>query len=104
MAIDSIMNPATGAGALGNVTKIGSGAGAETITGPSFGDVLKQSTEAAIDTMRAGEKASAQAVTGKADLNDVVQAVTSAELTLQTVVAIRDRLVNALQEVIRMPV
>lgn len=54
--------------------------------------------------MKAGEKASAQAVTGEASLTDVVEAVTDAEMTLQTVVAIRDRMLNAYQEIMRMPV
>lgn len=98
-----IITPAAASGAYASTAKIG-GAASGVAGGASFGDVLKESTEAAINTMKAGEKASAEAVTGNADLNDVVQAVTSAELTLQTVVAIRDRLVNALQEVMRMPV
>ena len=70
----------------------------------NFGDVLEKTARATIDTLRGGEKVSAEAVMGEADLNDVVQAVTAAELTLQTVVAVRDRLVTALQEVIRMPI
>ena len=98
-----VISPSAASGAYAANASLG-GAGAQTIGQPSFGDVLKQSTESAISTMKAGEVASAQAVTGNADLNDVVQAVTSAELTLQTVVAVRDRLVNALQEVLRMPV
>ena len=47
---------------------------------------------------------SAMAVTGEADITDVVQAVTSAELTLQTVVAVRDRMISAYQEIMRMPI
>jgi flagellar hook-basal body complex protein FliE len=44
-----------------------------------------------------------QALAGQADLTDVVIAVTNAEVTLQTVVAIRDRVIQAYQEIIRMP-
>jgi flagellar hook-basal body complex protein FliE len=47
---------------------------------------------------------SAKAVTGEADLTDVVTAVTNAELTLQTVVSVRDRLISAYQEIMRMPI
>ena len=43
------------------------------------------------------------AAVGKADLNDVVQAVTNAEVTLQTVTAVRDKVLNAYQEILRMP-
>ena len=70
----------------------------------SFSDLIRNGAENAIEVMKNSETMSAKAVTGNADLNDVVQAVTSAELTLQTVVAIRDKMVNSLQEVLRMPI
>ena len=47
---------------------------------------------------------SAQAAIGKADLTDVVTAVTNAEMTLQTVTAVRDKVVSAYQEILRMPI
>ncbi|MGE4312967.1 MAG: flagellar hook-basal body complex protein FliE [Pseudobdellovibrionaceae bacterium] len=89
----------------GNSDKIGAGAGKAggAAGGSSFEDMLKMATESAIDTMKGSEVASAKAVTGEADLNDVVQAVSAAEITLQTVVAVRDRMVGALQEILRMP-
>ncbi len=70
----------------------------------SFADVLSNSIEQGIDTMKAGEQTAAQAVTGEADVTDVVQAVTSAELTLQTVVSVRDRMISAYQEIMRMQI
>jgi flagellar hook-basal body complex protein FliE len=68
----------------------------------SFGDVLEKSAREAIDTMRKGETTSAAAVVGKADLTDVVQAVNNAETTLQTVTALRDKVVSAYQEILKM--
>jgi len=44
------------------------------------------------------------AIAGKTDLSSVIAAVANAELTLQTVVAVRDRMVQAYQEVMRMPI
>ncbi|MES2729307.1 MAG: flagellar hook-basal body complex protein FliE [Pseudomonadota bacterium] len=106
MPIDATTSASQALGAYTKTAKIAGMDGVDS-TGasqPQFGDVLNQAVGSAIDTMKAGEKASADAVTGSADLNDVVQAVTAAELTLQTVVAIRDRLIGALQEMIRMPI
>lgn len=71
---------------------------------PSFGDVMKDVAVKSIQTMRGGETASAQAVAGTASLPEVVQAITAAELTLQTVVAVRDRMMTAYQEIMRMPI
>ncbi len=72
--------------------------------GVSFSQFLQESAEQSLDTMKTGEKMSARAVTGEADLTEVVQAVNAADLTLQTIVSIRDRLVSAYQEIMRMPI
>jgi flagellar hook-basal body complex protein FliE len=72
--------------------------------GPGFSDVLAQVAKDAIQTTKSGETASMQAVEGKADLNQVVGAVTAAELTVQTVTAVRDRVISAYQEILRMPI
>tara|TARA_R110001592_G_scaffold27763_13_gene102727 strand:- start:18170 stop:18514 length:345 start_codon:yes stop_codon:yes gene_type:complete len=72
--------------------------------GVSFSEFLKNNIEKSVETMKGGEEMSAKAITGDADLTDVVQAVTSAELTLQTVVAVRDRMISAYQEIMRMPI
>lgn len=69
----------------------------------SFSDFMAQSVENSMQTMRAGEQAAAQAVAGNADITSVVQAVTSAELTLQTLVSVRDRMISAYQDIMRMP-
>ncbi len=52
---------------------------------------------------QAGEQASVAGLTGQADLAQVATAVSEAELTLQTVVAIRDKVVDAYREILRMP-
>ena len=43
-------------------------------------------------------------LTGQADLIDVATAVSAAEITLETVVAVRDEVVKAYQEILRMPI
>ncbi len=103
MAIDKI-NPAAAAGAYANTQKVVQGAGSEGEDTASFGAIMKKTAVDALSALRGGEKASTEAVTGKANLTDVVEAVTNAELTLQTVVAVRDRVLNAYQEIMRMPI
>ncbi len=69
--------------------------------GMSFSDFLRDKAASALNTLHAGEKMQAKAVAGTADFPEVVQAVTSAEVTLQTIVALRDRMVGAYQEIMR---
>lgn len=71
--------------------------------GKSFAEMLGEAASSAIDTGRQAELTSVKAIAGKADLNEVVAAVSNAELTLQTAVAIRDRVIQAYQDIIRMP-
>lgn len=70
----------------------------------SFSALLKGGVEAVIDTQQKSEEISAAAVMGKADVTDVVKAVTEAEVTLQTMVAVRDRVVSAYEDIMRMPI
>ena len=70
----------------------------------SFTDALASAVKSAESTMHAGEIASAQGAAGKGDVVQVVNAVTAAELTLETVVAIRDRVISAYQDIMKMPI
>ena len=72
--------------------------------GAGFSDVLREATEGAMSSLREGEVQSLKAAAGTADINDVVMAVGKAEMTLQTVVTLRDRVIQAYQEIIRMPI
>jgi flagellar hook-basal body complex protein FliE len=79
-------------------------AGASGAAGETFGDLLKK---AATDSVKAGaesEKQSLMATAGKANVTDVVTAVSAAEVTLQAVTAVRDKAVAAYQEILRMPI
>lgn len=69
-----------------------------------FGDLLAKSIDEAVDANKKSENVSIQAVSGRADLQDVVEAVNAAEISLQTVVSIRDRVITAYQEILRMPI
>jgi flagellar hook-basal body complex protein FliE len=79
-------------------------ASAATGGGQSFGDILKSAMSDAVKASKHAEGAMADQVRGKADLVDVVTAVSSAESSLETVMAIRDQVINAYQEIMRMPI
>ena len=72
--------------------------------GPSFAKFVKDATVSGIDQLHKSEQISAAAVVGKADLTEVITAVTNAELTLQTATSVRDKVVQAYQEILRMPI
>jgi flagellar hook-basal body complex protein FliE len=70
----------------------------------NFSDMVGDALKTAVDSGSTAENMSARALVGKADLTDVVTAVKNAEVTLQTVIAVRDKVVAAYQEIARMPI
>ena len=93
----------TGSGET-DTTSTSSGGGAGAGGGVSFGSMLEKAAQSSIDTIKAGEQASAAAVTGKANLLDVTQAISAAKLTLETTVAVRDNVVDAYNKIMQMPI
>jgi flagellar hook-basal body complex protein FliE len=73
-------------------------------SGPSFGSVLKN----VIDSVaQAGHQSDAQAqavAAGKANMIDVVTAVAESETAIQTLVAVRDKVIAAYEDILKMPI
>jgi flagellar hook-basal body complex protein FliE len=82
---------------------IGDAASQNDVGKPTFSDLVKNGLQGAVDTQYQTEALKMDALTGKVDLSDLVTAVSNAELTLNTVVAVRDRVISAYQDIIRMP-
>ena len=57
-----------------------------------------------LGAMREGEATVKAGLTGRADPQAVVEALAATELAVQTAVAVRDKVVEAYQEILRMPV
>jgi flagellar hook-basal body complex protein FliE len=70
---------------------------------PSTGGVAA-AVKGFADTMRAGEDTALQALAGNADPHSLVQALAQTQLAVETAVTLRDKVVEAYQEIIRMPV
>ncbi|MCC3244641.1 flagellar hook-basal body complex protein FliE [Methylocystis sp. WRRC1] len=72
--------------------------------GSSFGEVLQKFAADAVDSLKSGEAAAISGVEGKLAVHKVVDAIMSAERDLNTVIALRDKAVNAYQEISRMAI
>ncbi|RBI84737.1 flagellar hook-basal body complex protein FliE [Rhodosalinus halophilus] len=68
------------------------------------GASLRAATEDFAATLRKGEEAAMASMTGDADPHALVMALAQSELAVQTVVSVRDKVVEAYQEILRMPV
>ncbi|NLH83601.1 MAG: flagellar hook-basal body complex protein FliE [Phyllobacteriaceae bacterium] len=72
--------------------------------GPSFGDMLKQAVGDVSSQGRAMEDKALAYAGGKADVVDVVTAVAETQATFETVVALRDKVISAYEEIMKMPI
>jgi flagellar hook-basal body complex protein FliE len=70
----------------------------------SFGSTVQQALEQAVQTGHSAEDQATQALKGGGNLTDVVVALSHASMTLQTATAIRDRVVQAYQDIMKMPI
>ena len=80
------------------------GGGAVNSSANDFSMMVKNFTQNAIDKSEMSEQLSAAAAAGKANIDQVVIAVAEAESTLNTVVAVRDKVLDAYREILRMPI
>lgn len=65
---------------------------------------LRQGFTDFADTLRQSEQLAQQAMTGDADPHALVQALAQTELAVETAVVVRNKVVEAYQEILRMPV
>ena len=72
--------------------------------GADFGSFLAQLASNTANTLKAGEATALAGVNGQASTNEVVQAVMTTEQTLQSAIAIRDKVVTAFLEISRMQI
>ena len=105
-------SPLTAASAYANVARLSANIsasalpapGAEQKSGPSFASVLKDAL-GAVNEM--GHKSDTQAralANGKSNMVDVVTAVAETEVAIDAVVAVRDKVIAAYEEIMKMPI
>jgi flagellar hook-basal body complex protein FliE len=108
---------AAAAGAYANVARLGNAAAADAArlgdaaTGAageaaygSFGAMLKETLGSVVES---GQKSDAQTramVAGKANMVDVVTAVSETEVAVETLVAMRNKVIEAYQSIMSMPI
>lgn len=71
---------------------------------PSLEAGFSRVAETFAQTVQRGEETAKAAMTGRADAHALVEALAASELAVETAVTVRDRVVEAYQEILRMPV
>jgi flagellar hook-basal body complex protein FliE len=101
-------SPTVAANAYANLARIldtgGAGKASETGGGQSFSALLKDAVSGVLD---AGKKSDAQTVamaSGKANVMDVVTAVADTDVAVSTLVSVRDKVIAAYEDIMKMSI
>jgi flagellar hook-basal body complex protein FliE len=78
--------------------------GSPASAGNDFAGMVQSALQGVVDQSTSAEAQSMQAISGGGNIQDVVTAVSQAELSLQTTLAVRDKVVAAYQEIMRMAI
>lgn len=84
--------------------KSSSGALGQETQGADFGKFLANEVQGVIDSGKASDKMSLDLLNGKANVVDVVTAVSQTQLAMESMVAVRDKVISAYEEIMRMPI
>ena len=79
-------------------------AGASQGQGTEFAKLLAESLQSVVDTGRTSDQKTMDFINGKGDMVDVVTAVAQTEIAVESMVAVRDRVISAYEEIMRMPI
>ncbi len=97
--------------AYNNAAKIASSSGesssassSSATSGGGFSGMINDSISNTVSSLRTAENTISKSLVKQADITDVVTAITNAQITLKTVMEVRDRLLAAHQEIMRMPI
>jgi flagellar hook-basal body complex protein FliE len=100
MAID----PVSAARAYQQAARASQTAGAGAGENVDFGNLVQEAIRQAGQSANVAESQALAVAGGQADIVDVVTAIAAAETQLQTVIAVRDQVISAYQEILRMPI
>jgi flagellar hook-basal body complex protein FliE len=71
---------------------------------PDFGQLVAEGMQSVVDAGKVSDQLSLDLVNGKANVVDVVTAISQTELAMESMVAVRDKVISAYEEIMRMPI
>jgi flagellar hook-basal body complex protein FliE len=72
--------------------------------GNNFADILAQQVQGVVDAGRTSDAMAIDMVNGKANVVDMVTALSETEIAIESMVTVRDRVISAYEEIMRMPI
>jgi flagellar hook-basal body complex protein FliE len=104
-----MVTPASAAGAYASLAKLAANtgaakSGASASAGSDFGALVKQAMTAVVEAGQKSDAHTRAAAAGKADIIDVVTAVSETEVAIDALVSVRDRVIRSYEDILKMPI
>jgi flagellar hook-basal body complex protein FliE len=104
-------SPTVAANAYANLARIldsGGGAAAKASStgnaGPTFGEVLKDAIGSVMEGGRQSDAQTSAMASGKSNVMDVVTAVAETDVKISTLVSVRDKVISAYEDIMKMAI
>ena len=89
----------SGGGAAAKASSTGTASG-----GPTFGEVLKDAIGSVMEGGRQSDAQTSAMATGKSNVMDVVTAVAETDVAVSTLVSVRDKVIAAYEDIMKMAI
>jgi flagellar hook-basal body complex protein FliE len=89
----------SGGGAAAKASSMGAGTG-----GPTFGEVLKEAIGSVMEGGRQSDAQTSAMASGKSNVMDVVTAVAETDVKISTLVSVRDKVISAYEDIMKMAI
>jgi flagellar hook-basal body complex protein FliE len=100
-------SPTIAANAYANLARMMETAGgkpSDAAGGPSFGALLKDAVGSVLETGRKSDAQTVAMASGKANVMDVVTAVAETDVAVSTLVSVRDKVISAYEDIMKMAI
>ena len=77
---------------------------AQPTSGGEFAQLVADSVQSVVETGKTSDQAAMNMLSGQGNIVDVVTAVAETEVAIQGLVAVRDKVISAYEEIMRMPI
>ena len=89
---------------LAQAAQPGASLGGAGQSGSDFASMLAQSVQGVVDTGRASDQMAIDLANGKANVVDMVTAMSQTEFAIESIVTVRDRVIQSYEQIMSMPI
>lgn len=89
---------------ISDSAKVSTGSAGDGLAAPNFAQMIEDGMQSVVDAGKKSDALTMDLINGKANVVDVVTAISQTELAMESMVAVRDKVISAYEEIMKMPI